>query len=225
MVDKEMNKKVIVALEILVVVLAIFLIITLIQQKSEKNSRNTKVEVSDYNSQMNLSDKLTNINVVPTMQDTISSNSAWCGTFQLAWNDMQNNLVDGDVEFEENNEIVNNLNKQTFTTESISEEYYYQKWGLMNNDLKTEIERDIKNKFNEKSDILNLFNWPQNGEIVKDKYFFYSILRRNFVFETEFSMLENSKFADTENVAYFGINEQTDDSVRAQVEVLYYTDE
>lgn len=81
-----------------------------------------------------------------------------------------------------------------------------------------------KNKFNETSDILDLFRWPSENEIVKDKYFFYSILRRNFVFENEFSILENNKFGNTENIEYFGINEETDEIVRNQVEVLYYTD-
>lgn len=30
----------------------------------------------------------TGVNVVPTMNDKITSDSAWCGTFQLVWNDM-----------------------------------------------------------------------------------------------------------------------------------------
>lgn len=225
MADKETNKKVIIALEIIVVILTIFLVIALIEQKIEKSHRITQIETPVHNTQISLSDKLTNINVLPTMQDTISSNSAWCGTFQLVWNDMQNNLVQGNIEFKEQNQMVTNLNKQSFTEEDIPEEYYYKKWGLMDTTLKLEIEREIRNKFNETSDILDLFNWPSAEELVKDKYFFYSMLRRNFVFENEFSILENNKFGNTENVKYFGINEETDETVREQVEVLYYTDE
>ncbi len=231
MTDKETNKKVILLLVIIAVVLSIILVISLIQQKIETSHISPSAPV--YNTEIKLSDKLTNINIVPTMQDNILENTAWCGTFQLVWNDMQNNLVGADVEFNEPNDMVTNLNKQSFTESSIPEEYYYKKWGLMDLSLKSEIERGIRNKFNETSDILNLFDWPSADEEVKDKYFFYSILRRNFGFETEFSVLENSNFGNTENVEYFGIKEKTDEEieqqideeVRTQVEVLYYTDE
>ena len=222
MADKGTNKNVIIGLVTVVIILTIILVVSLIQEKIETN--HTAPTTPTYNSQINLKDMLTDINIVPTMQDTISENTAWCGAFQLVWNDMQNNLVDGDVEFEEQNQMLTNLNKQSFTENSIPEEYYYKKWGLMNLQLKTEIERGIRNKFNETSDILNLFSWPSAEEIVKDKYFFYSILRRNFGFENEFSVLENNNFGNTENVEFFGINEETDEIVREQVEVLYYTD-
>ncbi len=225
MADKEINKKVIFVLEIIIIILAIVLVVSIIQQKIERSHIEASLSTPVENKKSNLNDKLTNINVVPTMQDIITDNSVWCGTFQLVWNDMQNNLIGTEVEFEEPNEMVTNLNKQTFTEESISEEYYYKKWGLMNISLKAEIERAIKSKFNEESDILELFNWPSAEELVKDKYFFYSMLRRNFEFETEFSILENNTFGNTGNVEYFGINEETDETVREQVEVLYYTDE
>lgn len=223
--DKEINRKVIVILGIIALILAVVLIFFIIQQKIERSNQMLATEIHVDNKEVSLSNKLTDINIVPTMQDSIIDNAAWCGTFQLIWNDMQNNLVGGDIQFEEPNEMVTNLNKQSFTEESIPQEYYYKKWGLMDRALKAEIDREIKNKFNEKSDILDLFNWPSAEEIVKDKYFFYSMLRRNFGFETEFSILEYNKFGNIENVAYFGINENTDEIVRKQVEVLYYTDE
>lgn len=221
--NKETNKYVIYVLSIIAIILAIIVVISFVQRKVENNKISQSIPVTT-NAPMNLNEKLTNINIVPTMDDNILPNTAWCGTFQLVWNDMQNNLVDGNVEFEEPNDMVTNLNKQTFTEKSIPEDYYYKKWGLMDLSLKSEIEQGIKNKFNETSDILNLFSWPSADEIVKDKYFFYAILRRNFGFENEFSILENNSFGNTENVEYFGINEETDEIVRNQVEVLYYTD-
>ena len=64
-----------------------------------------------------------------------------------------------------------------------------------------------------------MFNWE---EINQEKYFFYSMLRRNFEFENEFQILENKKFNNTENVAYFGIDRNGEYKIRNQVEVLYY---
>ena len=51
------------------------------------------------------------------------------------------------------------------------------------------------------------------------------MLRRDFEFENEFTILEKNKFGNEENVEFFGINSETEESVRNQVEVLYYTNE
>lgn len=159
--------------------------------------------------------------VVPTMKDEIKENSAWCATFQLVWNDMQDNLVGGDIKFEEPNQLVDNLNLQSFKEKDISEEYYYKKWGLMTLDLKQEIESGIEDKFGEKSDVLDLFDWEDRGE----RYFFYSMLKREFEFLNEFEILDKANFKDTENVEYFGIESSESNSLRNQVSVLYYKNE
>ena len=49
----------------------------------------------------------------------------WCGTFQLVWNDMVNEVVKQDVIFTPQLEIVKNLNKQTFTNKQLSPNSYY----------------------------------------------------------------------------------------------------
>lgn len=223
-VDRGTSKTTIIILVAVIIVLVGILMVSIFQKDKKieaKNISNPELKVGEK-----LEDKIEkDISVIPTMQDKISGNSAWCGTFQLVWNDMQNNLVDGDVEFSTPNEMVTNLNKQSFTENSISEDYYYKNWGRMTLDLKNEIENGIKDKFNETSDILDLFNWPKENETSEDEYFFYAMLRRNFEFESEFSKLGKNKFGNSENVDYFGINNETDKFVRKQVEVLYYNDE
>ena len=175
--------------------------------------------------------KSDNISVVPTMNDKISKDTSWCGTFQLVWNDMIQEVVGQDVKFEEPLEMVENLNKQDFNENSISEEYYYKKFGRKTLDLKSEIEKGIQEKFGETSDVLDDLDWTEDAldqgrEDVK-RYLFYTMLKRDFTYEREFTKLENGKFADQyDNVKYFGIDDSTDKSVRRQVEVLYHhTDE
>ena len=46
------------------------------------------------------------VEVVPTMNDKIDSDSTWCGTFQLVWNDMINEVVRQDILFKDNNDII-----------------------------------------------------------------------------------------------------------------------
>ena len=54
------------------------------------------------------------MNVVATLDDKISNDTCYCATFQLIWNDLKENLVKGNIVFDSNNEMVNNLNKSLF---------------------------------------------------------------------------------------------------------------
>ncbi len=155
-----------------------------------------------------------------TLEDEIGENAIWCGTFQLIWNDLKNDLAKQDIVFTPQLKVVENLNKQTFTTNDISNKCYYKKYGTPTLELKKEIETEIKNKFNEKSDILDEFEW-----VVKDPkdYFLYVMLKKEFKFEKSFDELDNGKFKNYDNVRYFGIKKDNEnDELKKQVEVLYY---
>lgn len=173
---------------------------------------------------INLNMEEKKITMVPTLKDKLSNDSIWCATLQLVWNDMKNEVVGQDIVFEEQLQMVDNLNKESFTADMLSDEYYYKAYGLMTTKLKEQIEKGIKDKFNETSDILNDFNWPENVENTDMKnYFFYAMLRRNFEFPKVFTKLNNGVFADKYNdVKYFGIDTTTDSAVYQQVEVLFY---
>lgn len=163
-----------------------------------------------------------NIKIVTSLEDEISDNAAWCGTFNLIWNDLKNDLAKQDIKFAENSEIVDNLNKGTFTVNDLSEDSYYKTYGRPTLELKSEIEKAIKEKFDETSDILDDFNWGGAGE--KD-YFLYSMLKKKFEYPKEFSKLENGTFEQYNDVRYFGINGKTKKEVREQIDVLYYNSE
>lgn len=174
--------------------------------------------------------KTAGLTIVPTMLDEITTDSAWTGTFQLVWNDLMDEVVKGDVIFSPQEIMVTNLNKQEFNTSMLSDSYYYKKYGLKTLDLKAEIEKAIKEKFNQESDILDLFDWseealndPNNSGV--DKYFFYVMLYRNFEYLKEFAKLETGTFGQYKNIKYFGINNSSNNEVRSQIEVLYYNSE
>ena len=157
-----------------------------------------------------------------TLEDEIdkNNNTIWCGTFQLIWNDLKNDLAKQDIVFTPQLKVVENLNKETFREEDLSEQYFYKKIGTPSIDLKNEIEKAIKEKFNETSDILDDFKWENRDP--KD-YFLYAMLKKEFKFEKAFEELENGKFGNYENVKYFGIKKNSEsDELRNQVQVLYY---
>ncbi len=225
------NKKTI-FLVIIIIILAIILC-SIIINKKESQSENVLNQVGNSEKNENSRDEsnLAEIEVLATMQDELKENSAWCGTFQLVWNDMQNEVVGQDIIFTPQLDIVKNLNKQSFTENDISEDSFYKNWGLKTLELKGEIEKGIKEKFNENSDILDRLDWSESG--VNDennpnvkRYLFYAMLKKKFEFDNEFTKLEKASFAGKyEDIEYFGIDEETDEKVRKQVEVLYYNSE
>lgn len=167
-------------------------------------------------------DNTENIKTVLSLEDKINedNDAIWCGTFQLIWNDLKKNIAKQNIVFTPQLEVVENLNKETFTVNDLSEEYYYKKVGTPSLQLKEEIEKAIKEKFNETSDILDEFEWENRDP--KD-YFLYAMLKKNFEFEKVFEEFENGEFGNYKNVEYFGIRKNSEsDELRKQVEVLYY---
>jgi len=167
------------------------------------------------------------ITTVPTMLDEITTDSIWCGTFQLVWNDMKNEVVGGDVVFGDGNPaMVDNLNKETFKSDMLSDDYYYKTYGLKTLELKSKIEQGIKDKFNEISDVLDDLDWsddgvndPNNPNV--DRYLFYAMLKRNFEYQHELMKLDKQKFANQENVAFFG-TKGAESGAYGQFKVLFY---
>ena len=83
------------------------------------------------------------VDVVPTMDDKISRDTSWCSTFQLVWNDMKREIVEQDVVFSPQIKMVENLNKESFTEDMLSDEYYFKIYGFKNLELKEKIEKGI----------------------------------------------------------------------------------
>ena len=161
----------------------------------------------------------TKLNIVTSLEDEITSNTAWCGTFNLIWNDLKKDLAKQDIVFTPQPKMVDNLNKGTFNISYLSEDSYYKVYGTPTLELKKQIEKAIKEKFNETSSILDDFNW--DGATEKD-YFLYTMLKKEFEFPKVFTNLDNGNFGKYKNVKYFGIDSNTKKDVREQVEVLYY---
>lgn len=147
-------------------------------------------------------------------------NDLWCVTFQLVWNEFMDKITNGNpVQFVGGNpQIADELNKKNYTKEILSSNSYYIEQGKISKSLKRKIERNIKWKFNEKSDVLDFIDWD-----LKDSYLFYAMLKKNFTYKTAFDKLSSQKFNNsTENYKYFGVNRSSDKKLRENVNVLFY---
>lgn len=146
----------------IIILICVILIIGIIASISIftylRYSDNNDIDTDNYKNTEELS-------TVLTLEDKIQDDTIWCGTFQLLWNDLKNDLAKQDIVFSPQLEVIENLNKETFTVDDLSEKYYYKKIGTPSIELKQEIENAIKDKFNETSEILDDFDW--NTKILK----------------------------------------------------------
>ena len=81
-------------------------------------------------------------NLTPVYSGTIGENdinTIWVGSFQLAWNELIE-YMGFEIEFEEDSQMVNELNKKLFTKDMLSEKDYYVKVGKTNTDLRGTIQ-------------------------------------------------------------------------------------
>ena len=155
---------------------------------------------------------------------TIDSNKVWVGTFNLVWNDFMNDVVKEKVEFKDGeSELANELNKQSFKADQLSEKSYFKIHGqAMGEDLKNKIQNGIKQKFNENSQLIDRIDWnDSNG------YVLYAMLKKEFNFLEPFSTAMGSmKFNNSETkVKYFGVDSSNNPIASKNVEVLFYNSE
>lgn len=147
----------------------------------------------------------------------------WCGTFQIAWNELMD-YVGGNVEFEEDEILLaNELNERTFTKDMLSENSYYVKTGNSSSSLKKDIDKDLKEKFNIKDGAKILEGQEldnSNGILI------YSMLEKNFTFPEKFDDLKSVVFKGKneiqEKIKMFGIDDESDSKLYDNVEVLYW---
>ena len=161
-------------------------------------------------------------NITPTTTTNLSeidTNKVWCGTFNLVWNDFMNDVIGGKIEFEDgSSSLVDELNKQSFTEDQLNPNSYYKKQGLATTELKIEIEKGIKEKFNENSKILDKVEWDNPYG-----YVLYCMLKKEFNYLEKFPTLDDATFKDSqEKVKYFGIEPDTEQRASKNVDILFY---
>lgn len=168
--------------------------------------------------------EVNSIEVLPTMNtQSTAQNRIWVGTFQLVWNELTDKIVKAPVKFLDfDSQMANNLNQKQFKKSNLNEKSYYVKSGIVSPALKAEIEKNIKSKFHETSDILKMFDFTYNPE----KIFVYAMLKKDFRFTNAFDKLATGNFGNSqEKVKYFGINDNSNQKLYKNVSVLFYNDD
>ena len=186
-------------------------------------AKNIEIKVITPEEKVSVTDskEIKDIELLPTMNSESSApNRIWVGTFQIVWNEMIDNIIKHPVEFVSGNtQVARDLNAREFNKTDINADSYYTTYGIVEPKLKTKIEKAIKEKFNETSDILDQFDFSYNPA----KILIYAMLKKDFKFIEPFEKLAQGRFGENPNkVDYFGINENSPSKLYQNVSVLFY---
>lgn len=148
-----------------------------------------------------------NVKTAQTESTYVYPYDAWAPTFQLCWNEFIKLVGTEKIEYVGGNPLfADELNKQLFTKDDLSEDSYYISVTKQTLQHKKEIEKAIKDKFNEKSDILDKFTFDNVKDNETNKWFIYSILLKNFKFIKPYAIIDSQYFNhdSTRKYKYFG---------------------
>ncbi len=168
----------------------------------------------------NISVFASDIEIQPTMfSKSNAQDRVWTASFQLAWNDFINKIVHSPIRFREGAPLlVNELNRQTFKINDISEKSCYRYVGKVRKNTKKQIAKGIRKKFHETSDILDKLDLTTRN----DMFIIYAMLKKDFEFVNAFDKLGHSLFGANSVADYFGIGEDSDKAIGEGVRVLFY---
>ena len=162
--------------------------------------------------------------VTPHLQTPIArgTNVLWCGTFQLAWNEVCN-LIGEDVHFVEDPPMVAFLNKKAFTAADLDDESYVALAGFVRSGIRTKIQAELQRKFKGRAKPRHLPDMgltPRPQDIIA-----YAYLFKHLEFATPFEKLGEPLHFQGTKLPAFGMGSKYKREHRemcSQVSVLDY---
>jgi len=161
--------------------------------------------------------------ITPHLEQPIEpgTNVLWCGTFQLAWNEVCS-LIGEDIHFQEDPAMVGPLNKKTFTGEMIDQDSYVALAGFVREGIFEKINKALDQKFKGQADPVLL---PSRLLTLRPQDIVaYSYLFKHMEFPVPFERLEQPVVFAGTPLGCFGFAEYKPDHQKLyqQVRILNY---
>lgn len=146
--------------------------------------------------------------------------------FQLIWNDFSDKVIGHKVEFVDGNpKIVEEFNQKRLTDKMLSEKDYYKTIAPQTYKTKKTIEKELKKKFNEKSQLLDRISWLKKDDKVHKVL--YCMFKKDVYFPKVFEQLPPAPFVAEQNSStyykMFGTM-KNQSKFSQQVVPIYYND-
>jgi len=129
------------------------------------------------------------------------SNMLYCVTFQLAWNELMDNVLKGEIILESEKELSGKLNQKKQTKGSLSPDDYIAMVGMGRDDIVKKINDEMDRKFNEED------KWKVESEVGPDDYLAFAFLKKVLEFGTSFEKVEEGLDFKGTKVSSFGISD------------------
>jgi hypothetical protein len=130
------------------------------------------------------------------------TNILWCGTFQLAWNEICS-LIGEDIHFDSDPGIVAVMNKKSFTGRDLDEECYVALAGFVRDGIYRDIDKALKTKFKgQATPRYKPTTLPRPQDIAA-----YAYLFKNMEFAEPFERMDDKLTFKGQPVAAFGMGE------------------
>lgn len=166
------------------------------------------------------SEKLKSTLITAHMEENITNdkNLIFCNTFQLAWNELKQTVVKGDVFIENDPSMVKYLNKSLSSKNDLSKEFYVALAGMKKDDIIKKINNELKDKFDGEAPTV-VENMQRDDDI-----FAYAFLLKDLQFNKVFENLKDTLFFNGTKVQCFGIKdyEAKNREMAEQVDVKDY---
>lgn len=129
-------------------------------------------------------------------------NLIYCSTFQLAWNELRDNIIKEDIRLEGNPPLAGFLNKKLATKDDISEGSYVAMAGFASDGILEKVNNALRSKFGGEAPTVT-------GSFAPEDILAYAFLLKDLRFETPFESLKTPlrfhSASGTAKVKAFGI--------------------
>lgn len=166
--------------------------------------------------------------ITPQLESKIEQgkNLIFCNTFQLAWNQLTDNIIKADLHLTNEPPVVKILNKmrKIITTKDLSEKYYMAMAGYGRDNIVSKINKAMQKKFGKEA-------WLLDEKLNSDDILAFAFLMKNLKFKAQFDDSDRGmRFNNSDVVKSFGIqkfNPRDEKMMKLshQVEILHYNKE
>lgn len=161
-------------------------------------------------------------NIVSTMQEELLENQVWCAAFELAWREMENNVLKDDYAYNKENKEIGYLYSESKNAAIVNPKELLVTSGEMNKKLVEKLKKQVKRKFKTKSELLDKLNLSKDEKM----FLIYAMLVLKLKFKYKFDEMKKLPFNGSEKlINYFGVDRKSEDELFDQVESLFYASE
>lgn len=167
------------------------------------------------------SDDLKKTSVTAHLEKQIKEgeNIIYCSTFQIAWNELADNIIKEDIKLKDAPFAAEALNHRLASKNDLSDKDYIAMSGFGKDDIVSKINKALKQKFKDNAPVVE-------EDLNSDDILAYAYLYKNIEFKDVFEKIKEPIVFNGEKVQSFGINKSQPKArkLEEQVQVVDYKD-